>query len=313
MPTWTLTVTVDDIPPSAVNKYGVVEATKDDAEQSGSHRIATIPAHIHSFTSDGNKADQPVWLSSGGTTAAHLCVGSIVEISKGSISPDWDYCTKQGCCYPRDTVDPNRFVATEDVGLHKSVQYKDDCGGEFGKLTADGSDFIVLPASDVEHITHYRVGGNLAPGSKAHVWMVVDDAGVAADCVEPGFIGTVKDGPVDGTKFEFGVDDCPADMTIEPEVDDDDACGCSACEGDGVPAHSSINPLNGAVSFDVPLTGWTSKGMPLELALSYNSNSAAAPKLDSPDLPDVNPVPDMAHLSERTPAGRIACPSSSGW
>jgi hypothetical protein len=58
---------------------------------------------------------------------------------------------------------------------------------------------------------------------------------------------------------------------------------------------SAISPSTGELTFEVPITEWSSLGREWELSLSYNSGSLADQQL--PTLYGLDPQPDMAHLS----------------
>jgi RHS repeat-associated protein len=88
---------------------------------------------------------------------------------------------------------------------------------------------------------------------------------------------------------------CPPVTTFRL-VQADDACGCP---GDVLDAAMPVSPRTGAARFEVPVTSWAYRGTTLDLSLNYSSDSRADPLLDSTDLPDVNPLPDRAHLSRR--------------
>lgn len=295
----TLTAIVDDqwqgIPDPAT---GELTDTFDDGPASGSAVIQVMTnRHQHQWTHNGNTAWQTTTLYRNGAATRAVYQGEVLEVRLGEIHPDEDYCTAQGCPFPGGH-------AIEAVDYHRTVRLDSDCGGIYGTLA--GGEFTPLDPTDIEHITHFQVP--LHTASSIHLFSWIDDAGLASPSAAAGAPFGAGMGDLEPTDDEeaapagnntggrvcITVGDGPF---TNRAVSGDDGCGCPNCNS--VPALSAIDPQSGAVSFEVPVTGWTYRGSQLGLTLHYNSNSKADPRLEGAAMPNVQAQPNRAGLSRR--------------
>jgi len=288
-----IAVTIDD--QNDANKPSNEGGTRNDVPDPPLKFTRNVVYHKHQFSSTGNTADQSVQLrhindsdASGGVSA-----GEVLKLVKGAITPpDQDTCNVPFCTFPETG---GAGVAIEDLPRHTTVAFGDSGGGSFGKLEADGETFTPLGANDVANITHYRVNPNLTGGT-IQVWARVDDAAVAIDPFTMSDVATIDDPVSDGTPLVVPVGLLPLDDVLHRQLSEDDACGCPVC---GQPGNSTIDPRSGAVSFQVPLSGFEFRGVDLGLTFTYNSNAKADPRFDSLNLPGVDPAGDLARMSRR--------------
>ncbi len=243
--------------------------------------------HVHEWADSTNQARWPLFLQRNGMDAPRVFRGEVLSLRKGDLVPDTDQCTADGCSFPNG-------LAQEDPAGHRITRYRDDVGGYFGKLNSVG-EFVALDPSQVDEITHYQPPLDGPTTGDFHVWVEVDDAGYGLLGLEH---GTSDDPPYDPqahmpTTWCFGIDD--PGLVTQRSVSSDDACGCTSC----APGFSSIDPLSGAVMFDVPVTSWTYRGTELGFSLHYHSNLRADPALNQPGWAKTQASPDFAHFATR--------------
>ena len=295
----TLTATVDDEWQSIPDPVtGQPVDTFNDAPKSGTASLTVnTTVHQHAWTHNGNTAWQTTTLYRNGMPTRAVYRGEILEVRLGEIHPDEDYCTAAGCPFPGGH-------ATEAVEYHHTTRLDSDCGGTYGMLI--GGEFTPLDPTDVAHITHFLVPQQTA--SNIHLFSWIDDAGQAYPFGAPGggsgafpsnLLPTDDEDPApagnnSGGKVCITVGDGPFACRA---VSGADGCGCPKCNS--VPALSAIDPQSGAVSFEVPVTGWTYRGSQLGLTLHYNSDSKADPRLEGAPMPNVQAQPNRAGLSRR--------------
>ncbi len=80
------------------------------------------------------------------------------------------------------------------------------------------------------------------------------------------------------------------------EMGDEDMCGCSC----PVSAQSAIDPRTGGLTWDVPVTSWSYRGLQLGLSFHYSSLSHVGPQYNEVNAQQVlNAPPNTSRLSER--------------
>jgi len=298
----TLTVTIDDLWQNVTAPGDPLPTnTFDDQPRSASGSVSvTSSVHQHQWTHNGNQAWRATDLLRNGVRTLKVYRGEVLEVRLGPYSPDFDVCTAPGCPFPNGRAD-------EVPELHTTPRLLDDIGGTYGKLVQ--GQFMPLDPTDVGNITHYQVP--LYTNSVVlHVQSEVDDPGLAP--WSGGLPPPPGGPPLDTVPTENEPPVLPANgtggyicLTVADgglfggyrAIDGSDACGCVQCGQ--VPALSSIDAHSGAVSFEVPVTGWTYLGSDLGLTLHYNSDSKADPRLEGQGNPNVQAQPNRAGLSRR--------------
>ena len=268
-------INTDDDPPVTVQKVLTV----------------TLPMHQHQWADSVNEARWPIFLQRNGQDVASVVAGEVLSIRKGVLERDTDVCLAGGC--------PFGGTAYEPPSLHEIQSYRDDRGGRFGRLDAQGV-FEPLPPTMFSAITHYQPPPYLAGGDSVCVWIDIDDAGVAPypEMPEDEYYLSKDDPPTTGDEAKDSASCYPVTdpgVLDQRQIDPDDSCGCATC----APGNSSIDPRTGAVRFEVPITSWPFRGTELGLSLHYDSNSRADPRLRTADRSDMHAHPDFAHFSYR--------------
>lgn len=293
-----LTATVDDwwqgIPDPVSGQP--VDTFNDTPRSGNAHLTVKTTAHQHNWTHNGNTAWQTTTLYRNGMPTRAVYRGEILEVRLGDIHPDEDYCIAQGCPFPGGH-------AVEAVDLHRTVKLDTDCNGTYGMLI--GGEFTPLPATDVEHITHFLVPQQTA--TTIHLFSWIDDAGQGSPSAAAGSPFGAGAGDLRPTDNE---DPAPAgnnsagkvcvtvlDGPFSSRTVSGDAGCATGCNS--VPALSAIDPQSGAVSFEVPVTSWSYRGSQLGLTLHYNSDSMADPRLEGAGMTNVQAQPSRAGLSRR--------------
>lgn len=212
-----------------------------------------------------------------------------------------------GGVYDEDACDaPGHDPQTCQVDFHcQALYYRDfrdgdpDVAGTFGVM----QDGVFVPAEDtypdgipgrkygVPGASHYKVG-RTHPASPLYIELRLDDS------------GTVNDGPDQMPAF----DDAKIWKKFPEMAVEGTGCtavrtarGCARNErgfclaGTKQPGNSSVTPLDGNVSFTVPITSWGYRGTTLDFSLTYNSQSVVDPELQA------NQVRDPAALSDSNP------------
>jgi YD repeat-containing protein len=209
---------------------------------------------------------------------------------------DRDQCTAPGCNYQQSIVldlmaeaidwkngdddgQPGHFVKAWSNGHWRNDEYV----GEDGNLW-----------SGPGNIKYYRVPrqpGEFSPRDGTEINDIVlqanvDDSGTTGAPGSPAF----DDDPawIEGAfPVEGGKCYVPRGRGVT-------AKDCSVCSNSSAqPGNSSITPIDGDVSFTVPVTSWAYRGEEVDFSLTYHSRSAQDPRLD------FNRIRHPAGLSDR--------------
>ena len=256
----------------------------------GITRLATPPAHsqgwggppphVHNWTVD-IAPDHVFWLSHiGGLPIteqypAYPC--EILEVNYGSAVFDQDQCTNENCNFP-DGIGydpwgwPVQWADDDEIGEDAFGHFGSDHQGCF--VNDEFYDEAAERFYGNEPVRYYRVARDQAVPSTVTIREKVDDTATVDDNGNP--IPAFDDAERwSTTQYSFPVGNPPpganCDIRIRRYVAEGDNSSCKG--GSNQAGYSAITPLNGNVTFQVPITSWGYGGQQLDLALTYNSNS----------------------------------------